>query len=575
MKTRRTMTAIALALAAMGAPAWADMEAAKAFLDKEIGDLSTLTRPEQEAEMQWFIDAAQPFAGMDIKVVSETITTHEYESKVLAPAFTAITGIKVTHDLIGEGDVVEKLQTQMQTGENIYDAYINDSDLIGTHWRYQQARDLTKWMADEGKDVTSPTLDLPDFIGLKFTTAPDGELYQLPDQQFANLYWFRYDWFSDQKTKDDFKAKYGYDLGVPVNWTAYQDIAEFFTGRDMSYIEGGPKSAWGQMDYGKKDPSLGWRYTDAWMSMAGMGDMGEPNGLPVDEWGIRVDENSRPVGSCVVRGGATNDAAAVYAVTKAIEWLQKYTPPEAQGMTFSEAGPVPARGDIAQQMFWYTAFTADVVKPGIAVMNADGTPKWRMAPSPHGAYWSDGTKIGYQDVGSWTLMKSTPDDRAKAAWLYAQFVTSKTVDVKKSHVGLTFIRDSTIHDKSFTERAPQLGGLVEFYRSPARVQWSPTGTNIPDYPKLAQLWWQNIGDAMSGAKTPQEALDALCAEQEQVLARLERSKVQGDLGPKLNEEQDAQYWLDQPGAPVGPLADENPKAETISYDELIKSWQTQ
>jgi glycerol transport system substrate-binding protein len=26
----------------------------------------------------------------------------------------------------------------MQTGENIYDAYVNDSDLIGTHWRYQQ-----------------------------------------------------------------------------------------------------------------------------------------------------------------------------------------------------------------------------------------------------------------------------------------------------------------------------------------------------------------------------------------------------------------------------------------------------
>ena len=38
------------------------------------------------------------------RLVSETITTHEYESKVLGPAFTAITGIKVTHDLIGEGD---------------------------------------------------------------------------------------------------------------------------------------------------------------------------------------------------------------------------------------------------------------------------------------------------------------------------------------------------------------------------------------------------------------------------------------------------------------------------------------
>ena len=50
-----------------------------------------------------------------------------------------------------------------------------------------------------------------------------------------------------------------------------------------------------------------------------------------------------------------------------------------------------------------------------------------MAPSPHGAYWKDGMKIGYQDVGSWTLLKSTPTDRAKAAWLYAQFVVSKTV----------------------------------------------------------------------------------------------------------------------------------------------------
>ena len=568
MRLRHTSTAMALALMALGAPAWADMEAAKAFLDAEIGDLSTLDRAGQEAELQWFVDAAAPLAGMEIKVVSETIGTHEYEAKVLAPAFTAITGIKITHDLIGEGDVVEKLQTQMQSGENIYDGYINDSDLIGTHWRYQQARNLTDWMAGEGAAFTNPNLDIADFIGTKFTTGPDGKLYQLPDQQFANLYWFRQDWFTDPTIMADFKAKYGYDLGVPLNWSAYEDIAEFFTGRE---IDG--KTVYGHMDYGKKDPSLGWRFTDAWMSMAGMGDVGEPNGLPVDEWGIRVNEKSQPVGSCVTRGGATNDAAAVYAIQKYIDWLTKYAPPSAAGMVFGEAGPVPAQGEIAQQMFWYTAFTADMVKEGIPVMNADGTPKWRMAPSPHGAYWLDGMKVGYQDAGSWTLMKSTPVDRAQAAWLYAQFITSKTVDVKKSHVGLTFIRESTIQHQSFTDRAPNLGGLVEFYRSPARVQWSPTGTNIPDYPKLAQLWWQNIGDASSGAKTAQEALDSLCAEQEKVLERLERAGVQGDLGPKMNPVEDPQVWLDAPGAPVPKLENEDPAPETIAYDELIKSWQ--
>ena len=362
-----------------------DSIADDATTDKWIKEFqpSVLSKVEQKAEINWFIEASQPYKGMEINVVSETIATHEYEAKTLAAAFTELTGIKITHDLIGEGDVIEKLQTQMQSGENIYDAYINDSDLIGTHWRYQQARNLTDFMAGIGKDVTNPGLDLDDFIGISFTTGPDGKLYQLPDQQFANLYWFRHDWFTDPKNMADFKICDGYNLGVPVTWSAYEDIAEFFTGR---VIDG--KKVYGHMDYGKKDPSLGWRFTDAWMSMAGMGDKGEPNGLPVDEWGIRVNDNSQPVGSCMARGGATNSPAAVYALEKYVEWLKKYAPPAAAGMVFSEAGPVPAQGNIAQQMFWYTTFTPDMVKENIPVVNNDGTPKWRMAPSPHGAYWS-------------------------------------------------------------------------------------------------------------------------------------------------------------------------------------------
>ena len=567
LKRYLTGTAAAVAIVLGSASAHADMAAAQKWVDSEFQP-STLSKEEQMKEMEWFITAAEPFKGMEINVVSETITTHEYESKVLAQAFYEITGIKVNHDLIQEGDVVEKLQTQMQSGQNVYDAYINDSDLIGTHYRYQQAVPLSDWMTGEGAAVTNPMLDVDDFIGKSFTTGPDGKLYQLPDQQFANLYWFRYDLFTNPDLKAKFKAKYGYELGVPVNWSAYEDIANFFT-NDVKEIDGKP--IYGHMDYGKKDPSLGWRFTDAWLSMAGNGDPGIPNGLPVDEWGIRM-EGCNPVGSSVSRGGDTNGPASVYAITKYIEWLKAYAPPEAAGMTFSESGPVPAQGQIAQQIFWYTAFTADMVKPGLPVMNADGTPKWRMAPSPHGSYWIDGMKLGYQDAGSWTLLKSTPVDRAKAAWLYAQFTVSKSVSLKKSHVGLTFIRESDIWDASFTERAPQLGGLVEFYRSPARLQWSPTGNNVPDYPKLAQLWWQNIGDASSGAKTPQEAMDALAAEQDKVLGRLEKAGVQGDCGPKLNEEKDAQYWLDQPGAPVPKLANEKPQGETVDYDELLKTW---
>ncbi|EKD38193.1 MAG: hypothetical protein ACD_75C00829G0001, partial [uncultured bacterium] len=333
---KKLVTATAM-VALLAGPAGAGMDEAKKWVDGEFQP-STLSKEDQMKEMEWFVKAAAPFKGMDIKVVSETITTHEYESKTLAKAFSEITGIKITHDLIGEGDVIEKLQTQMQSNKNIYDAYINDSDLIGTHFRYQQAVPLSDWMTGEGKDVTDPMLDVDDFIGKSFTTGPDGKLYQIPDQQFANLYWFRYDWFKRPDLKAKFKELYGYELGVPVNWSAYEDIAEFFSEK-VKEIDG--KRVYGHMDYGKKDPSLGWRFTDAWLSMAGAGDAGIPNGLPVDEWGIRVD-GCRPVGSSVSRGGDTNGPAAVYALTKYIDWLKKYAPPEAAGMTFSEAGPVPA-----------------------------------------------------------------------------------------------------------------------------------------------------------------------------------------------------------------------------------------
>ncbi|WP_339926722.1 ABC transporter substrate-binding protein [uncultured Cobetia sp.] len=542
-------------------------DAARKWIDQEFSP-STLSKDEQMSELEWFIKAAEPLRGMEIKVASETLTTHEYESKVLAKAFSEITGIKLTHDLIQEGDVIEKLQTQMQSGRNIYDGYVNDSDLIGTHFRYGKVVPISDMMEGDGKAFTSPTLDLDDFIGLDFTTGPDDKLYQLPDQQFANLYWFRADWFEREDLKKQFKDKYGYELGVPVNWSAYEDIADFFT-NDVKEIDG--ERVYGHMDYGKKDPSLGWRFTDAWFSMAGAGDKGLPNGLPVDEWGIRVEE-CQPVGSSVTRGGAANGPAAVYATTKYVDWLGKYAPPEAQGMTFSESGPVPSQGNIAQQIFWYTAFTADMTRDGLPVVNDDGTPKWRMAPSPHGPYWEEGMKLGYQDVGAWTFFDSTPEKNRHAAWLYAQFVTAKTVSLKKTLEGLTPIRESDIQSQAMTDAAPKLGGLVEFYRSPARVQWSPTGTNVPDYPKLAQLWWQYISQAASGEATPQEALDGLAKAQDRILERLERAKVMHNCGPKLNEERDAEYWFAQPGAPKAKLDNEKPKGETIAYDELLKSW---
>ena len=167
MSVRYTIPAAALLLAIGTTQAFAGMDEAKRWVENEFQP-STLSKDEQMAEMDWFIKAAEPFQGMEINVLSETIPTHSYESETLTKAFEEITGIKVNHQLLGEGEVVQAVQTQMQTNRNLYDAYINDSDLIGTHSRLQLAVNLTDWMAGDGKDVTLPTLDVDDFIGWSY-----------------------------------------------------------------------------------------------------------------------------------------------------------------------------------------------------------------------------------------------------------------------------------------------------------------------------------------------------------------------------------------------------------------------
>ncbi len=527
---------------------------------------SAFTMKERVEELNWFYTVSKSFRGKTIKSTAEHIKTHYWERDVLAKAFEEITGIRVEHDIIGEGQVVRAITEQMMTGRMIYDIYVNDADMIGTHLRLNRVVNMDSYSRGEGAVYTNPRLDMADFLNPEFGQDYDGVQLQLPDQQFANLYWFRYDWFTDKKTKADFKKRYGYELGVPLNWAAYEDIAQFFTGREMKNPDGSKIVAYGHLDYAKPSPSLGWRYTDAWLSIAGMGDKGLPNGLPVDEWGIRVIDKI-PRGSMVERGGALDGPAAVYALTKYIDWL-KYAPPEAKDWEWHNAGPLAAKGNIAQRIFQYTTWLSDDAfhRAGSPVVGKDGKPVWRVAPTPHGRYWDDGMKVGYQDAGSWTIPWNVRGKRRAMAWLWAQFCVSKSVSLKKFLVGGTPVRKSTVFHPYLTRRSYKWGGLIEFYRSPQEKLWTDSGPNVPHYPALSGLWWVNVASAIKGEKTPQEAMTNLARKQDELMGKLKLVR----FSPELNPLSPREYWLAKKGAPKSERS--RPKPETVAYDELIKQW---
>jgi glycerol transport system substrate-binding protein len=535
---------------------------------------SNSTLPEQERidELRWFVQVSEPFRGRAIRSVAEDIETHFWERDVLTLAFEELTGIHVDHEIIGEGSVVERIVEQQTTGRRIYDIYVNDADLVGTHMRTGGVVNLTNYMNDEGAAYTNPYLDLDDFLNLEFGQDFDGSQLQLPDQQFANLYWFRYDWFSDPYIQSQFEAIYGYPLGVPVNWAAYEEIARFFTNEvrgtakdEPGYIDG--VKVYGHLDYGRTSPSLGWRFTDAWLSIAGVGDVGLPNGLPVDEWGIRV-ENGIPVGASVERGGAANDPAAVYALETYIRWLKLYAPPEARSWAWVDAGPRAAEGNIAQCIFQYTTWLSDdgFHHPDSPVTDENGLPLWRLAPTPHGRYWDEGMKVGYQDAGSWTIPITVDGPRRAMAWIWAQFAASKTIAVDKFIAGGTLVRASTVFSDYLSEHIQEYGGLIEFYRSLESNKWTDTGLNVPDYPLLSSLWWPNIAQALEGEISSQQAMDNIAYQMDAALGQMSMTQY----SPILNQPRPPEYWLDQPGAPK---AERPPDAAiTATYDELIQHW---
>ncbi|HLA44510.1 MAG TPA: ABC transporter substrate-binding protein, partial [Aggregatilineales bacterium] len=524
-------------------------------------------------ELRWFVEVSQPFRGQTIRSVAEDIETHYWERDVLAPAFEELTGIHVEHEIIGEGSVVERLVEQQRTGRRIYDIYVNDADLVGTHLRTGAVVNLTDYMAGEGTPFTNPYLDLDDFLNLEFGQDYEGNQLQLPDQHFANLYWFRYDWFTDPFIQAQFEEIHGYSLGVPVNWAAYEDIANFFTyevrgisSDEPGYING--IKIYGHLDYGRTSPSLGWRFTDAWLSIAGVGDVGLPNGLPVDEWGIRVIDGI-PVGASVTRGGEANGPAAVYALESYIRWLNRYAPPEARSWTWVDAGPQAARGDIAQSIFQYTTFLSDggFHNPDSPVTDENGLPLWRVAPTPHGRYWDEGMKVGYQDAGSWTIPISVRGARRAMAWLWAQFSVSRTVAVDKFLAGATPVRESTVCSDVLSERILEYGGLIEFYRSSESKKWTDTGLNVPDYPRLSSIWWRNIAQAIEGKITAQQAMDNIASQMDEAMNEMQMAH----FSPQLNDPQPPEFWVSLEGSPKAERPPEQPL--TVPYDELIFRWE--
>jgi multiple sugar transport system substrate-binding protein len=137
--------------------------------------------------------------------------------------YTAETGVTVTVETTPWSDFQTKTFAELNAQGDAYDMVVGDSQWLGQASTAGHYVDLSDFVKQNGVDQSFVPATL------QYYSLYDGKYWSIPAEGDANGWAYRKDWFEDPTEMANFKAKYGYDLGVPTNYKELIDIAEFFT----------------------------------------------------------------------------------------------------------------------------------------------------------------------------------------------------------------------------------------------------------------------------------------------------------------------------------------------------------
>jgi len=485
---------------------------------KEIGSNTVLTPEQLEDELIWFAKTSAPYRGSTITACYEGAPLTTWEDETLVPMFEKITGIKVLIEGIAGEDTMVKMRLEVQTKAGAYDTISIDQDCIGMFSIQGGAISLTKFMEDN-PNLVSPTLDLKDYTSDMISRNPwTGDLYILEDYQKATGTVYRKDWFTDPQYQKEFKGKYGYELKTPLewflkametkdvrdDWTIQKslDVAEFFT-RPKENMYGtitGTKPGW----------HLAWYTNDLMGRLFGFGDIA--SGPPLSTlppvcrpttytYGVYF-EGDEMKGASVERGGRLNSPRGAAMWDYFLYQLPKYSPPGTAEIDSVEAW-------VKFGLYGNAAFSLQHMCMVPTYLNPDSKikGKFEIAPPPVDERWFKyGMVRGYWDTEGWVVTEGSKNK--EATWLFAQFMTSKSVDVWKNIVGLMPVRYSSINSEQMMAHDEEWGGLISLYKNKDFTD-SCAGTDEmwPGFPDTNEIVSTAVAEGMGKKMSPQEIAD--------------------------------------------------------------------
>ncbi len=389
----------------------------------------------------------------------------------LAQDFTKETGIKVVVDQIPWGQFETKVFTTLAAKPDTYDIIIGDSQWLGKGAKGGHYMDLTNWMKTNKIDTSISPMVLK-YLG-EYPKG-SGKYYAVPAETDCNGFAYRKDLFEDPKEKQAFKKKYGYELGIPKTYKELKDIAEFFNRPNANPPIYGI-ALWLAKDY------------DA-ITMGFQQVMWSFGGSYGDEKTYKVQ-------------GILNSKAGIEALEYYVS-LAKFTPPGSENYYWNESLTALQQGKVAMGMDFFAFFPGLVSKE--KTKYADKMGFFASPAGPKGRYIS---------IGGQGMSVSTHSKRQKEALEFIKWFCKEENQLKWARLGGFPANEKVLQSKEFQVIAPYNPAFVESMKY-VRDFWA-----VPEYAELLQKCQIHWNAAVTGQKTPKQAMDDLAKDHEAIFKK--------------------------------------------------------
>jgi multiple sugar transport system substrate-binding protein len=309
--------------------------------------------------------------------------------KTLAADFSKRTGINVEIVQIPGAQILEKTLLELRNKGTTFDLYT-----AGPKRPFTAAKvvpTLNGFLSNP--QLADPSFDRNDFVRFNnIAVDPDSpsKVLAIPFGAGGMAVYYRKDLFSDPQYKSAFKARFKHDLVAPRSLTELEQVAQFFSETDWKSFSGA-KGAGIAFQGTRAGDNLMWQFA---VQVAG-----------------RALEKQKILPALLDRNNQLTFGEYSRAGLEGMQRLFKYAQPGALQADDTAVREVFIGGGAAMVMTW-DSFLGRLGTGEIAN-------KWALSPIP-----------GRTLLGQWSLQLNPYGKNQEAAFLFAQYLSSKDSDLK-------------------------------------------------------------------------------------------------------------------------------------------------